>query len=99
MERLGKELVSQAWGAIAATHLLDGLPDPKKPPDAQAHTGLIRRLARQLKTYGLEDPPVKQEKASPIGSIHSIVTTSAVSYNPKNRQDADLVILGFYFCL
>ena len=99
MDRLGNDSVFKAWGAIAATHFLDSIPDLRKPPDAQAYTGLYRRLARQLKTYGLEDPPVKQEKASPIGIIHSIVTTSAVSYNPKNRQDADLVILGFYFCL
>ena len=40
------EMVSGTWGEIAATHLLDGLSDPRKPPDAQAHTGLDRRLAR-----------------------------------------------------
>ena len=27
MDRLGKELVSRAWGAIETAHLLDGLPD------------------------------------------------------------------------
>ena len=58
---------------IAVTHLLDGLPDPRKPPDAQAHTGLDRRLARQPKTYGLEDPRIKREKAVPLGIVHSIV--------------------------
>ena len=58
MDRLGKESVSQAWGAIATTHLLDGLSDPRKPADYQAHTGLNKRLTRQLKTYSLEDPPV-----------------------------------------
>ena len=50
MKRIGKDSFSQAWGMIAATHLLDGLPNPRKPPGAQAHTGLYRRLARQLKT-------------------------------------------------
>ena len=47
-------------GKIAATHILGGLHDPRKPPNAQAHTGLDRLLTRQLKTYGLEDPPIKQ---------------------------------------
>ena len=99
MDRLGKESVSQAWGAIAATHLLDGLPDPRKSPDAQAHTGLDRCLAQQIKTYGLEEPPVKQEKSIPLGTIHSIVATAAFLSYPKTHQVADLVTLGFYFCL
>ena len=59
MDRLGKESVSQAWGAIATAHLLDGLSDPRKLADSQAHTGLDKRLTRQLKTYDLEDPPVR----------------------------------------
>ena len=99
VERLGKESVYQAWGGIEETHLLDGLLDPRKPPNVQAHTGLDRCLARKLKTYGLEDPPVKQEKVVPLGIIHSIVSASAFSSNPKTRQFVDLVTLGFYFCL
>ena len=59
MDQLGKESVSQAWGAIATSHLLDGLPDPRKPADSQAHTRIDKHLTRQLKTYGLEDPPVR----------------------------------------
>ena len=99
MYQLGKESVSQAWGEIATTHLLDGLPDPRKPPDAQAHTGLDIRLARQLITYGLEDPPIKQEKATPLGIVQSIVAAASFSSNTKTCQVAHLVILGFYFCL
>ena len=38
-ERLGKESVSQAWGAIMATHRLDILPDPRKPNNPQANGG------------------------------------------------------------
>ena len=63
MDRIGKELVPQAWGMIVATHLLDGLPDPRNPPDAQDHTGLVRCITHQIKTYGIEDPLVKQESA------------------------------------
>ena len=83
---------------IAATHLLDGLSDPRNPPDAQVHTRLDRHLARQLKTYGLEDPPTKQEKYVPLGIIYSIVAAASFYSNPKTRQVANLVILGFYFC-
>ena len=73
VDRLGKESVSQAWGAIAATHLLAGLPDPRKPTNSQANEGLDMRLSRQLKTYGIEDPLVRRGKAIPLGIIHSIV--------------------------
>ena len=99
VDQLGKESVYQAWGEIAENHLLDSLPDPRKPPNAQAHTGMDRRLARKLKTYGLEDPPIKREKGVPLGIVHSVVTASSFSSNPKTRQVALLVTLGFYFCL
>ena len=34
VERLGEESVSQAWGEIAATHLLASLPDPRNLTDS-----------------------------------------------------------------
>ena len=82
-----------------ATHLLDVPSDPRKPSDSQAHTRLDIRLARQLKTYDPEDTPIKQEKAVPLGIVYSIVAAASFSSNPKIRQVADLVTLGFYFCL
>ena len=60
MDRLGKESVSQAWGLIATSHLLDGFPAPRKPSDSQARTGLDKRLNRQIKTYRLKDPPIRR---------------------------------------
>ena len=48
-----------AWGAIAKNYLPDGLPDPRIPPYALAHTGLDRRLTHHLKTYGIEGPRFK----------------------------------------
>ena len=39
----------QEWGEIASNHLLDGLPNPRKPLDSKTHTKLNRRLTRQLK--------------------------------------------------
>ena len=64
-------MVSQAWGAIATSHLLDGFPDPRKLSDSQAHTRLDKRLTQKLKTYGLEDPPVQRENAIPLGIVHN----------------------------
>ena len=99
MDRLGKESVSQAWGAIADTHLLAGLSDPWKPTNSQANGGLDMLLSRQLKTYRIEGPPVRREKATPLGIVHSIVSAANSASDQKTRQTADLVILGFYFCL
>ena len=96
--RLGKVLVSQAWGAIEATHLLDGLPDPRNPPDAQAHTRLYRHLILQLKTYTNELPPVNQKKAAPLGIVHSISASASTATDPKTCHVTDLVQLVFYFC-
>ena len=82
------------WGAIAATHLMDGLPDPRKPPDAQAHSGIDRNITHQLKTYRIEDPPVKQEKDAPLRIIHSILVAAAIASNPQTQKVAGLVQLG-----
>ena len=99
MDQLGKELVSRARGVIATAHLLDGLPDPRKPADSQAHTRLDKRLTRQLKTYGIEDPPVRREKAIPLGIVHSIVAKVDISSDTRAHQISNLITIGFYFCL
>ena len=99
IDRLGKESVSQAWGEITTAHLLDGLPDPRKPADSQAHTGIDKRLIRQLEIYELKDPPFRQENAIPLGIMHSIVAEAATSSNTRAHHIADLVTIGFYFCL
>ena len=99
MDRLGKESVSQAWGAIADTHLLAGLSDPRKLTNSQANGGLDMLLSRQLKTYRIEDPPVKREKATPLGIFHSIVYAANTSSDQKTQHTANLVVSGFYFCL
>ena len=56
---LGRSPFLGHGGAVAATHLLAGLPDPRKPTDFQANDILDMRLSRQLKTYGIDDPPVR----------------------------------------
>ena len=76
-----------------------GLPNPRNTSDVQSHTGPDRRLTNQLKTYDIEDPPVKREKTAPLRIIHSIVDLAATTFNPKTRHVANLTQLGFYFCL
>ena len=58
-----------------------------------------RRLTCQLKNYGIKDPPVKGEKATPLDIIQSIVAAAATTSNPKTCHVIDLFQLGFYFCL
>ena len=99
MDRLGEESVSQAWGAIATAHLLDGLPEPIKPANSQAHTGLDKCLMWKLKTYGLKDPPVRQEKSIPLVIVHSIVSEASTSSDTRSYHIVDLVTIGFYFYL
>ena len=57
------------------------------------------RISRQLKTYRIEDPPVKWEKGTPLGIIHSTVSAADTSSDHKTHNTANLIVLGFYFCL
>ena len=69
------------------SHLRDGLPDPRKPANSQAHTGLNKRLTRQLKIYKLEDPPFQREKSIPLGIVHSILVEAEVEANGEQVGD------------
>ena len=84
-------------GGIAATHLLGGFSDPIISPDS--HTSLDRRLARKLKTYRIEVPPVKHEIDTPLGIAQSTVAAGASASDPKTCHISDLVQLGFYLCI
>ena len=90
-------MVSQAWGVITVTHLLDGLPKLRKFLEAQACTLLDKRLTRQLKSYVIEDPPVNWYKAPHLVIVHSIMDTAVTSIETKTRHIANLVQLGLYF--
>ena len=85
---------SGTGGAIATSHLVDGLPDPIKPADSQPHNRIDKRLMRQLKTYGLEDPPVRREKSIPLGIVHSIVAAAASSSDPRAHHISYQVTIG-----
>ena len=81
------------------SHLLDGLPNPRKPADSQAHTGIDKRLAQKLNTYGLEDPPARQKNVTPLGIVNSIVSPKATSSDTRSYHISDLVTVAFYFLL
>ena len=49
--------------------------------------------------YGIEDPPVKQEKFTYLVIFQSILATGASTSDPKTWYISDLVQLGFYFCI
>ena len=74
-------------------------PDPIKHPDTQAHTILDRHLTHKLKTYSINEPPFKPEKATTLGIVRSIMATASTATDTKTRHVADLVQLGLYFCL
>ena len=50
-------------------------------------------------SYRIEDLPVKLEKSTPLGIVHSIVSAAASSSNQKTQHTAYLVVLGLYFYL
>ena len=84
-------------GGCCRNPLLDGLPDPRNHPNSQAHTGLDQSLNNQPKTYRIEEPPLKREKASPFGIVQYIVATATTNSKLITRQVDNLVQLGLYF--
>ena len=88
--------VATAWRAIAETHLLEGLPDPRKRPGSSAKD-LDKRLSRMTRHYSLVDPPPKREKAIPLGLVISI--GGQADSSPKAQCTADLIQIGLFFCL
>ena len=75
-------------------HLLDGLANPIKTLDTQAYTVLDRKLSQKLKTYVKYYPHDNQESSTPLGIIHTIVSSAAPSNNPKTFHVSNLVQLG-----
>ena len=50
------ETVAAAWRAVAEVHLLEGRPDPRKPPGSSSRN-MDKRLTRMLRHWGYQDPP------------------------------------------
>ena len=55
------DTVAAAWRAVAKVHLLEGRPDPRKPPGSSSRD-LDKRLTRMLRHWGYQDPPPLREK-------------------------------------
>ena len=71
-------------------------PNPIKPRDSSSRD-LDLRLIRQLRTYSFQDPRTSRQKPVPIGLV--VASTRNAGSSPKDRCLADLVQIGFYFCL
>ena len=50
------DTVAAAWRAVAEVHLLEGHPDPRKPPGSSIRN-LDKRLTRMIRHWGYQDPP------------------------------------------
>ena len=87
--------VATAWRAIAQTHLLEGRPDPRKPPNSTS-ISLDLRLSRQLRNYSFVDPPPAREKAIPLGLVMDIAKSASTV---KHLCISQLTILALFFCL
>ena len=50
------DTVAATWRAVAKVHLLEGRPNPRKPPGSISRD-LYKRLTRMLRHWGYQDPP------------------------------------------
>ena len=64
------DTVAAAWRAVAKVHLLEGHPDPRKPPGSSSRD-LDKRLTRMIRHWGYQDLPPRREKEIPLGFVVS----------------------------
>ena len=88
----------QAWRTIAATHILDGLTDSRRPPDAQSHNGLDRGISPvSFKTTASRTLCSNDKRPPPLVIVPSIMGAAVITSNPKTHQVADQVTLSFNY--
>ena len=58
-----EDTVAAEWSAIAEVHLLEGRPDPRKPPGSRIRK-LDKRLTRMLRHWGYQEPPSEERSQS-----------------------------------
>ena len=56
MPGVWSDTVAAAWRAVAEVHLLEGRPDPRKPPGSSSRD-LEKHLTQMLRHWGYQDPP------------------------------------------
>ena len=57
------DTVAATWCAVAKVHLLEGRPDPRKPPGSRIRK-LDKRLTRMLRHWGYQEPPSEERSQS-----------------------------------
>jgi hypothetical protein len=87
--------VKRALRHVTQRLVLDGHPDPRRSSPAQQSLDLP--IARLIKKYLDEDPPVEPKLAIPISTITAI--TTKYWWNPRLEVVADLVIIAFFYLL
>ena len=90
------DTVAAAWRAVAEVHLLEGRPDPRKPPGSSSRD-LDKRLTRMLRHWGYQDPPTKREKAIPLGFVMFAVARATL--DAFTQCWTDLIVIALFFCL
>ena len=55
--------VAAAWRAVAEVHILEGRPDPRKPPGSSIRDQ-GKRPTRMLRHWGYQDPPPEEIRQS-----------------------------------
>ena len=90
------DTVATEWSAVAEVHLLEGRPDPRKPPGSSSRD-LEKRLTRMLRHWGYQDPPPQREKAIPLGFV--VFAAAHADADAFSQCRADLIIFALFFCL
>ena len=62
------DTVSAAWRAVAEVNLMEGRPNPRKPPGSSSRN-LDKRLTRMLRHWGYQDPPPPPKRESNISRV------------------------------
>ena len=57
------DMVAAAWRAVAEVHVLEGRPDPRKPPGSSSRN-LDKRLTCMLLHWGYQEPPPEEKRQS-----------------------------------
>ena len=90
------DTVAAALRTVAEVQLLEGRPDPCKPPGSSSRD-LDKRLTRMLLHWGYQDPPPLREKAIPRGFV--VVVATHADVDAFSQCWADLIVLALFFCL
>ncbi len=87
--------VAVALRSVAQKYVLDGHPDPRRASPTQHPLNLP--IARILKRYDDEDPPLEPKLAVPVSTITAIAT--GYHFTSRHSAVADLVVVAFFYLL